>query len=372
MNRSGYMYFIFQVLPKLIVLPLAIYFYFYFRRIAQFFKLDVSQYYLKIIIALLSLCFVWNASYLFGFWAVVVFHILAFAILMDIIHKIVMKKNQKESVFHKIYQSGLIPILCLFLVLGYGYWNIKNVHQTSYTVYTDKDISQNYKVVLITDLHFGTTMDRSELDLYCQKISQLNPDVVLLGGDIVDERSSFSQMQDAFEGLGQIKTQYGIYYVYGNHDQALYSQIPPFHVDELKEAVETQGIQLLLDRHLTIQDELTIIGRRDRTDSLREPSSQLLKEVDVNDFILMLDHQPVDLQTNDDLGYDLQMSGHTHAGQMFPVGLVTDILGFGEMNYGYRQMDHLQVIVSSGIAGWGYPLRTGAHSEYVVVDIVKK
>ena len=57
---------------------------------------------------------------------------------------------------------------------------------------------------------------------------------------------------------------------------------------------------------------------------------------------------------------------------MFPVGLISDILGFGEMNYGYRKLNHMQVVVSSGIAGWGYPLRTGSHSEYVIVNIVRK
>lgn len=85
----------------------------------------------------------------------------------------------------------------------------------------------------------------------------------------------------------------------------------------------------------------------------------------------MVDHQPVDLNVNDELKVDLQISGHTHGGQMFPVGLISDFLGFGEMNYGYQKLNYMQVIVSSGIAGWGYPLRTGSHSEYVIIDIKK-
>lgn len=65
----------------------------------------------------------------------------------------------------------------------------------------------------------------------------------------------------------------------------------------------------------------------------------------------------------------MQVSGHTHGGQIFPVGILSQWLGFGEMNYGYRQLSSMQVIVSSGIAGWGYPLRTGSQSEYVMIHI---
>lgn len=63
------------------------------------------------------------------------------------------------------------------------------------------------------------------------------------------------------------------------------------------------------------------------------------------------------------------LSGHTHGGQIWPMGVMTDILGFGEMNYGYRKVNNMQVIVTSGIAGWGYALRTGSHSEYVMIEV---
>ncbi|MFQ6875862.1 MAG: metallophosphoesterase, partial [Coprobacillus cateniformis] len=131
-------------------------------------------------------------------------------------------------------------------------------------------------------------------------------------------------------------------------------------------------ISILLDSQVNIQDEMTIIGRQDRSLGEREDTQQLIKNVNHENFILMLDHQPVDLQKNNELHVDLQLSGHTHGGQMFPVGLITSVLGFGEMNYGYQAMSNMTVIVSSGIAGWGYPLRTGSHSEYVIVDIVKE
>ena len=86
-------------------------------------------------------------------------------------------------------------------------------------------------------------------------------------------------------------------------------------------------------------------------------------------FILLLDHQPCALEAADRAGCDLMLSGHTHAGQIWPSGLISQGTGMVELNYGYRMMNHLQVIVSSGIAGWAYPVRTSKHCEYVIVTV---
>ena len=198
--------------------------------------------------------------------------------------------------------------------------------------------------------------------------SKENPDFVLLGGDIVDERTTLQQMQQTFQALSTIQNQYGIYYVYGNHDQALYASQPAFTPEILKQTIEQNNIHILCDDSIRIQDEITLIGRDDRSHQ-RVSTSDLLQNVSSDDFLLLMDHQPVELDTNNQLQIDLQVSGHTHGGQMFPVGILSEWLGFGEMNYGYRQLSHMQVVVSSGIAGWGYPLRTGSQSEYLIINI---
>ena len=203
---------------------------------------------------------------------------------------------------------------------------------------------------------------------YCNDISKENPDFVLLGGDIVDERTTLQQMQQTFQVLSTIQNQYGIYYVYGNHDQALYASQPAFTPEILKQTIEQNNIHILCDNSIRIQDEITLIGRDDRSHQ-RVSTSDLLQNVSSDDFLLLMDHQPVELDTNNRLQIDLQVSGHTHGGQMFPVGILSEWLGFGEMNYGYRQLSHMQVVVSSGIAGWGYPLRTGSQSEYLIINI---
>ena len=128
------------------------------------------------------------------------------------------------------------------------------------------------------------------------------------------------------------------------------------------------------DETLTLGDELTLTGRRDRSDAamdgiMREDPAELLKGTKDGAFHIVADHQPRGMEENAEGGYDLMLSGHTHAGQIWPVGLFTTLLDKETINYGEERFGTMEAIVSSGIAGWGYPLRTGKHSEYVLVHI---
>jgi len=130
----------------------------------------------------------------------------------------------------------------------------------------------------------------------------------------------------------------------------------------------------LADESYEINDDFVIIGRGDAAfskDANRESGQDLIRTIDKNKFILLLDHQPIELKKNSQLGFDLQLSGHTHAGQIWPTGLLGQMFGLVELNYGYEKIGDFQIIVSSGMSGWGYPVRTEAHSEYDVIDITK-
>ena len=364
------MYTLFYILPLILFIPIMVYFYYLFLRLLHLLKRDTHKKRIHVLCIILSICFVFPAVNLFGFWALIILHFFAFSFIFDVIYWL-LKKKKKHHRITKIYQSSMIPLLCVLLVLGYGYTKMKDVSQKDYIVYTQKALQHNYRIAFLSDLHFANTMDKEQLNQYCQQISKTNPDIIILGGDIVDEKTTKQQMKQAFETLGNMQSQFGIYYVYGNHDRATYSSHPYFTKDELKQIVIDNHIHILQDDFVTINDDFVLIGREDRSQP-RLSSQQLLENMNQDNFMLVVDHQPVDLKINDELGYDLQLSGHTHGGQIFPVGLMIDLLGFGEMNYGYRQYDHMQAIVSSGIAGWGYPIRTGSHSEYVIVDIMKK
>ena len=109
-------------------------------------------------------------------------------------------------------------------MITYGYFNIFKVIDTQYTVYTEKNIrSEGYKILVLSDLHTGLTLNGEQLEQKVAEMSYQNPDVVILDGDIVDESTTFEQMQEAFSILSKISNRYGIYYVYGNHDKNAYT-----------------------------------------------------------------------------------------------------------------------------------------------------
>lgn len=366
---------LFMIMPLVVIVPIGIVMYFYFLRMAGFFKLNIRSMPLRIISALLSAALAVPVINIWGVWTVVMLHLVVFILLMLLINFIVVKtsKTKGEGRWKNIYRCGIIPVLATVFVLLFAHWQMLHVVETDYTIYTEKNIDvQGYRVVFLSDLHMGTSLSMEQLQGYGDEITALAPDLVVLGGDIVDERSTLEEVTQGLGILGDIKSTYGVVYVYGNHDRATYSNTADFTRDQLDAALDSAGIVTLADDVYELNDQFAVIGREDRSfygTSGRESSEALTEGLNPEAFWLLVDHQPVELETNAASGYDLQLSGHTHGGQIFPVGLISDMLGFGEMNYGYGQIGDYQVIVSSGIAGWGYALRTGHPSEYVVVDI---
>lgn len=366
------------ILGAVLLIPVTVYFYFILKRASVLFLKWREAGWQKGVLAAFSLAAALPALNLFGLWAVIFLHFIVGAAAVDLIRLIFVKASVKEhKLWRVIYCSGIIPICITALILGYGYWNMRQVIQTEYTVLTEKNIrSGGYDIILVSDLHFGTTMDSRQLKDYCEQMEQRNPDLVVLCGDIVDERTAFDELTEAFDILSQIKTAYGIYYVYGNHDKGRYSQDCGFTQEQLRRVIESSGIRILEDETCELNSELTITGRKDRSDSAmenlaRKTSGALSEQIPQQSFHILADHQPREMEENAKAGFDLMVSGHTHAGQIWPVGLITTLFDKGTLNYGHKIVDGMDVIVSSGIAGWGYPIRTGKHCEFAVIHVAQ-
>lgn len=374
---------LFLILGIVLMALISVFFYFYLRRTIKFwwsYKENKVIHRVSIVLAVVLGILGIN---LFSSIALIILHTAAVQVVWQLIYMIVVKcgkdKISEQAFFHKLYRCGLLPIVITALCLTYGYFHMRDVVEKEYIVKTEKALpADGYKVAMLSDLHFGTTMDGETLQKYCNDISAKNPDFIALCGDIVDESTSKEEMKQAAKVLGTMKSKYGIFYVFGNHDPATFSSHPPFTVEELAKELTSNGIQILDDKLVEIGENLLLAGRNDRSvklphvGSIRMSSENLLKTADKNKYILLLDHQPVSFDENAAAGVDLQLSGHTHGGQIWPVGLFIDLLGFGEMNYGEKEIGSFHAIVSSGIAGWGYPIRTGHDSEYLIVNIVNK
>ena len=311
-----------------------------------------------------------------GTWLIVLFHWVVLIWGFQCIHHVISRLMRKPSLkWERMYQLGILPLLCTALVIGYGFYNAQQIQRMQYTITTTKTLDAPLRIALLSDLHYGTILHQTKLAEYVEVINQEHADIIVLDGDIVDEMTTYEELREVFFQLGKLQATYGTYFVYGNHDVSMYRSEPAFTMEELQQRIQANGITLLQDEAVSIRNDVVIIGRKDATLSRkqgRKHSLELLEGVNQEDFLLLLDHQPINLQENDSAGYDVQLSGHTHGGQIWPVGTIGQWFGFMEVAYGYQAMDHMQVIVSSGFSGWGFPLRTQKHNEYVMIDITSQ
>lgn len=364
------------ILPIVCVIAVAIYLYKKVKAVVSYFATSWSPKRQRIITSIAALILVVPAVRIYGIWFIVLLHLTAFLLITDgivLITKKVRKKKEYAKIWEKIYRSGVIAVALTAIVTGYGRYNIFRIVRTEYTLQTQKDIrSEGYKLVLLSDLHYGVSMNDEQLQKVADRISEEHPDIVVLDGDIVDENTTPAQMESAFQILGTIGSNYGIYYTYGNHDKNNYSTTPNYTADQLAETIKENNIQILEDDTAVINDEIALIGRADRGDGneSRQEISELTSELDEKQEWIVLDHQPSDYENVKKSGCDLILSGHTHAGQIWPAGLFASFFHFDELNYGYLQQGNFHAVVTSGIAGWGYPIRTEKYSEYVVLHIV--
>lgn len=361
------------LIAALLLLGLSFYWGKLFKRIVSLTKIKTDGKAFKIIHVILSIVAAVATVNIFSGVGIILLHIVAFSLITELINLIIkaVMSDKKNIHWEKIYKSLVIPIIASAAVFAYGFYNIRQVIETDYTVKTSKNISQNYRILLIADVHFGTNIDEERLEKVCNEMNETNPDVVILCGDIVDENTKRAGVDTAFDTLAKIKSTYGTYFVYGNHDRSRYNGNKNFSANDVVNALNRNGIKILSDETAEINGEITLAGREDRSIE-RMSSDEILRNTDKDNFIILLDHQPEEYKENSENGADLQLSGHTHAGQIFPAGYFIKWFRMADLYYGITTENDMTGIVTSGLVGWGYPIRTQEHSEYVVIDIEKE
>lgn len=343
-------------------------------RAFAFWGLDLSKKGVKAARIVVTVILLFCSVLVFSIVGMAVLHFLAISAIIDLcclIARLIAKKNPKGLQF--ISSSGIVPIILCAVVIVYGYVNMYNVIKTEYMVDLQKDLSREYKVAFVSDIHTGISLSSDEIQKMCEEINEQKPDLLLLGGDIVDESTTKEEMKDVFLHLSKIKTTYGTYFVYGNHDTMKLGR-GSFTKEELESTITSLGITILTDDTISIGDDILLIGRldasfRDESKEMRASLSSLTKDLDKEKMLFLLDHQPREYEAAKSEGIDLIMSGHTHGGQIWPAGIVTTLIAPNEMNYGYETDGTFHAIVSSGVAGWGFPIKTAKPCEYLIVTI---
>lgn len=253
--------------------------------------------------------------------------------------------------------------LCL---LSYGYYNYQHPNTEVINIVINKSVNnsqQVMKVVSISDIHLGYGTNKVQLKKYVDMINAQHPDLILIGGDLIDNSVTPLYAENMQEELSLLKASQGIYMVPGNHE----------YISGIKQSADflrSTPIQLLRDTVITLPNGLQLAGRDDRYNSSRLSLQALAQNIDPTRPVILLDHQPYDLRETEKAGIDLQFSGHTHRGQIWPINLVTDNLF--EQSYGYKKWGNSHIYVSSGLSLWGPPFRIGTNSEMVVFNITFK
>lgn len=311
-------------------------------------------------------------SLLINVWSTIVIflHLAFFWLAFDII----------ASHFRKAYRSerkhnveGALAIAFTFCYLLTGWKFAHTVYRTQYDIQSAKEIGQDkLRIVAFADSHLGITLDGEKFAAEMEKLQAEEPDIVLIGGDFVDDDSCRADMEAACEALGRLKTKYGVYYVDGNHDKGYFESSRDFTYEEVINKLEENNVVVLRDESVQIDGRFNIVGRKDKSDEERMPVADLMKDVDGSKFTIIIDHQPNDYKNESETDADLVFSGHTHGGHIWPAGYIGLLLGANDSVYGPEEGNGTAFIVTSGISGWAIPFKTGTKSEYVVMDVYNK
>ncbi|HOT46220.1 MAG TPA: metallophosphoesterase [Spirochaetota bacterium] len=248
-----------------------------------------------------------------------------------------------------------------------GYFNTLHPRINTVVVEVPKSAGgrRTLDIALVTDIHLGTIIKNSRLQTMADMVNVLQPDLVLLGGDIVDEDLAPVIQNNLGELLRTIRSRYGTYAVTGNHEYI-------GGVEAACRYLSDHGVTVLRDRSVLIDNSFYLVGREDRSitqfgGGRRLPLDSVMKGVDLARPVIMMDHQPFRLGEAAEHGVDLQVSGHTHHGQLWPFNFITSLIY--EVSRGLKRIGNTHVFVSCGYGTWGPPVRVGMVPEVVHLQL---
>ncbi|KIL34898.1 phosphoesterase [Cohnella kolymensis] len=264
--------------------------------------------------------------------------------------------------------AGAAVLIVLGTALLIGSRNAWNPIVRKHVLDVDKSAvtAKEWTIAAASDIHLGNLVGNRHLRRLVSRVNRMNPDLILLPGDVIDDTIEPFIRNRMSRTLGQLKAKHGVYAVLGNHEY--YGG----HIEQYIEQMRSIGITVLRDDKLLIADSLYVAGRKDKTAETAEPegrlsAGELLAGLDKAKPVILMDHQPTKFQQAADAGADLLLCGHTHRGQFAPNHLFTRRLF--ELDWGYMMKEAMHVIVSSGFGSWGPPIRIGSRSEIIQITL---
>lgn len=304
-----------------------------------------------------------------GFWLAFMLYAFMFLVLSDILSLILrlpgLMRGQNIVLFRKL--SFIITLILSAALIAGGFINAVIPVVRNYDITINKSAGEvkSIRIAAVSDIHLGSVIRKRSMNKLSDILEKMRPDVVFLLGDIIDGEIGPVLRGDLLKYFKCPDCRIGLYAITGNHEfiGGAGRTIP---------YIESKGIRLLKDEVAILQGGIQLIGRLDRDSRRfsgheRLPLSELMKQVDPSKPVILLDHQPFNLDESEKHGIDLQLSGHTHNGQMWPLNHLTRMIY--ELSYGYKKKGSSQFIVSSGFGLWGPRIRSGSRSEVLLINV---
>ncbi len=313
---------------------------------------------------------------------------LSLAVILADLARLVLKYRSKPawSATGHIGLHRAAGAICLLFVLGisiYGLYTSRQIRTTSYEVKVTKAGGNltGLNIVLAADLHMGYNIGCAQIGDMVKKINEQHPDLVVFAGDLFDnEYEALEDPARLAKLLRGIESTYGVYAVYGNHDIeekilagfTFGGKGEKVSHEQMDQLLADADIRLLRDEYVMIADSVYLYGRPDhdrpgRGIEERKTPRELAAQMDMSRPVIVLDHQPKELQELADVGVDLDLCGHTHDGQMLPGKLLTDRMW--ENSCGYLKKGNMHNIVTSGVGIFGPNMRVGTKAEICSIRV---
>ncbi len=317
-------------------------------------------------LSLRSVYLIWNMG---TTWMLFVFYMAAALVVIDVVFEIHRRRPFLPNVVHshpKRTKGGWFVFSVFFVVailLG-GRYRFNNPAVTKYSIEITKPAGEidSIRVVMAGDLHLGYLINKDYAKKYVDLIMAQKPDLILFAGDIVDAEIKPLLEENIARELRRLYAPLGVYTCTGNHEYR-------YEAEEKIAWLNQSGITVLRDSSTLIRGSFYVVGREDINAPHRKQLKEILdkQHVDTSLPVVVLDHNPSDLDENSGNEVDLAMYGHTHNGQFFPGNIITNTMY--EVAHGYKKRGNTHVVVTSGLGLAGPQYRIGTTSEVVVLNI---
>jgi len=259
--------------------------------------------------------------------------------------------------------TGLSVLFLVLLTVTYGFVNANNIKLKTINLSIPKKNSSltSLNILFFSDAHFTPVNNGRIAKKIISFAEDVKPDIILIGGDVIDDKSNQLKRIGIDDELRRLTAKYVVYSINGNHEFIS-------NVNAADKFLNENGVKVLRDSMITIENSVQIIGREDGSikgfaHGNRKSVAELVAAARKDLPIILLDHQPFHLAETAAANVDLQLSGHTHHGQMWPFNYITKMIY--DVSWGYKKIANTHFYVSSGVGTWGPPVKVGNDAEVI-------